>query len=86
MIFVGDKIGLCGRGWADEHRLVGHLHSHRVGVSLRIDNHRGDPHSATGLAMMRTADFPAIGDQGSLKTSKPRTLLLTSEPKAGTLD
>ena len=59
---VGDQIALGGGRAADEHALVRHLDSHRVGVGLGVDDDRGDAHPAAGLDDANR-DLAAVGDQ-----------------------
>ena len=56
------EIGLRGGRRPDQHRLVGHIHMHRVAVRLGIDRHRLDAHPPGGLHDT-AGDFAAIGDQ-----------------------
>jgi hypothetical protein len=50
--------------------LVGHLHGHRVGVGLGVDDHRLDAHAA-GRLDDPDGDLAPVGDQNLREHSSP---------------
>ena len=59
---VDPQIAFGRRRRSDPDRFVGHAHVKRLGVGIRIDRDRGDPHPPRG-ADDAAGDLAAIGDQ-----------------------
>jgi hypothetical protein len=66
----GDQVGLRGRGRADVHGFVGHLHEGRARIGIGIDRHGGNAHAACRLDHA-AGDFATIGDEDFLEHHSP---------------
>ncbi len=56
------QIGFARRGRSDEHRLIGHFHRQRIGISFGIDRHGGNAQPLAGLDDAHS-NFAAVGDE-----------------------